>query len=288
MIEQGLGDPWPDAVRQAVQRFRQGHLIERPPLFYTAHLGYPIWSLSGAVAAEEEEDVPDALVELEREQRPAYGILTSQDCDISEEGGSATQPWVQVAPVYLCPEGSRLADRDFVIRLDPPALKGTAWIADMRIEMALEKSVLVGREPIEAFPAEDDYYRFSDLLARRRGRPALAAVFHDVVNVTMRDVKQQSNAWRSKTRRVRATIYKLKLAIEEGTRTAPVSCRLYVITAGTPTKEAREWFGEWWDRARRVAADNDLELLPNGWMDRSAVDAELYDRLIEVRNPLHH
>ena len=293
MIQEGLGEPWPDEVLQAVKSFRQGHLIRRPPLFYTSHLGYPIWALSRVIAAENvvpsgEEPASDMLVELDPDQRPPFGILTSQDCDITEEDRDPTQPWVQVAPVYRCDEASRLLTRDFIVRLNPPTLDDEVWIADLRLEMSIEKGMLVAREPIESFPEEEDYYRLSDLLARRRGRPALASVFNDIINATAREVKQQSTAWRSKTRRVRETIYKLKLAIEEGTRLQPVACKLYVVARDRPTEEAQEWFGEWWDRARTVAAEQGLELLPIGWMEMSQVDVELYDQLIELRNPLEH
>lgn len=293
MIQEGLGQPWPAEVPQAVRSFRQGHLVRRPPLFYAAHVGYPIWELSKVVSAEDaapagEVPAQDVLVELDPDQGPPYGILTSQDCDITEEGRDPIQPWVQVAPVYSCDEASQLLNRDFIVRLNPPTLDEEVWVADLRLEMSLEKGLLVAREPIESFPQEEDYYRFSDLLARRRGRPALATVFNDIINVTAREVKQQSTAWRGKTRRVRETIYKLKLAIEEGTRLQPAACKLYVVTRGPSTEEAQEWFGEWWDRARIVAAEQGLELLPIGWMVMSEVDVELYDQLIELRNPLEH
>jgi hypothetical protein len=289
VIQRGLDAPWPDAVKEAVVPFRQGQLVERPPLFYAARLQYGVWSPTRNLAeADDDEGDPDTLVDLEFDQRPPFGIVTSQTCDVAEERPDPVEPWIQVAPVYQCGEGDPLLERDFVAQLDPPDMKGDGWIADLRIEMAMEKSLLVGANPIEAFPTEDEYDSFGDLLAYRRGRPALHSVFNEVVNVVTREMKQESKKNKKWARRVRETIYKLKLAIQNGSRLHPVAARLYVATRGEPTDETRAWFDEWWNRARLVAQEHDLELLPIGWLntEQLEMDLERYDRLIDVRNPL--
>lgn len=288
MIEEGLGSPWPDEVTESAQRFRQGHLIERPPLFYFADLSRPVWDLSVAAAEGVGEDDARQLIELDPEQCPPYGVLTSQDCDITEEGRpNPAQPWVQVAPVYAVDGGDRLRERDFIISLDPPTLEGGPWVADLRIELPLEKGVLVDRDPIEGFSSEEAYYRFADQLARRRGRPALAAVFHEVISMTFREVKQQSSGWKRKTKRVRDHVYKLLLAIQEGTRLDPAAAQLCVVIDDEPDEETKEWFGEWFDRARQVAEAHGLTLLPVSWIDRRSVDLERYDDLVEIDNPMY-
>jgi hypothetical protein len=288
VIDEGLGSPWPDEVTDAAQRFRQGHLIERPPLFYFADLSRPIWDLSAAAAEGLDEEDARQLVELDPEQRPPYGVLTSQDCDVTEEGRpNPAQPWVQVAPVYAVESDDRLRERDFIISLDPPALDGGPWVADLRIELPLEKGVLVDRTPIDGFASEVAYYRFADQLARRRGRPALAAVFHEVISMTFREVKQQSSSWKKKTKRVRDHVYKLLLAIQEGTRLDPAAAQLCVVVDGQPDEETQEWFGEWFDRARLVADEHGLKLLPVSWINRRSVDLVRYDDLVEIDNPMY-
>lgn len=287
MIEEGLGQGWPDAVRTAVEPFLQGHLIEKPPLFYGADLRHPVWHTTRLVAEtmpaqEQGEDFIDVALD----QRPRLGIITTQTCDLSEERPDPRQPWLTVAPVYLVQEISSLRDRDYIYELAVPAAEGSVWVADLRIEMPLEKSVLVGRGPIEAFANEDGYIDFGRFLARRRGRPALASVVHEVLSGTTRRLKDENKAQKKLARRARDSVYKLKLAIEDGTYLRPVAAKLYVVTDGPRSEDAQQWFDLWWNAARLVAEAQGLQLLPTGWLNAGSVDVRLYDDLIEMRSPL--
>jgi hypothetical protein len=181
---------------------------------------------------------------------------------------------------------SPLRDRDYVFELAPPELDGDVWVADLRIEMPLEKGLLVGRAPIEAFPGEVGYIAFANFLARRRGRPALASVFHEVLSATTRRLKGERNANRALARRARQNVYRLMLAIEDGTRLEPVAAKLYVVTDGPLTDDARAWFDLWWNVARLVAEEHGLQLLQTGWLDATALDLRLLDDLVEMRSPL--
>jgi hypothetical protein len=287
VIDEGLEQPWPEPVRAALEPFLQGHLIEQPPLFYAADLRHPIWRTTRLVAEETiEADRGEDFVDLAPDDRPPYGIITTQSCDLGEERPDPRQPWLAVAPVYTVLPDSLLRDREYVFELAPPALDGEIWVADLRIEMPLEKSLLVGRAPIEAFPREDGYVAFANFLARRRGRPALASVFHEILSATTRRLKSESNAQRNLARRARPSVYKLMLAIEDGTRLEPVAAKLYVITDGAATQDARAWFDLWWNAARLVAEHHGLQLLPTGWLDATAVDLRLLDDLVEMRSPL--
>jgi hypothetical protein len=287
VLDGGLPEEWPPEPQEAAQPFLQGHLIERPPLFYAANLDHPIWALSRAAADDTPADErPDALVDLLADQRPPYGIITTQTCDLTEEDRLPRQPWFAVAPVYAVDADDPVLRRDYVIQLQPPALGGELWAADLRIEMPLEKSMLVGRRPIEAFPDENGTIEFANLLARRRGRPALTSIFHEVLNVTTARLKDEGGGRRGQARAVREQVYKLKLAIQEGTRLEPRAARLYVVLLGDLTPELEDWFGEWWDRARVVAEHHGLQLLPVEYLNGRALDAVLYDRLVEVRSPI--
>jgi hypothetical protein len=287
VIEDGLGEEWPRPVVDAVAPFLQGQLIEKPPLFYAADLRHAIWQTTRLVAETVEEDgVGEEFIDVAANDRPPYGIITTQSCDLAEERPDPRQPWFSVAPVYLVDPVSPLKDREYVYALAPPAVAGHLWVADLRIELPLEKSLLVGRVPIDAFPDEQGAIGFANFLARRRGRPALASVFHDVVSTTTRQLKDASHAQRNLARRARANVYQLRLAVQEGTRLQPVAARLYVVTDGDPSDDARAWFDLWWNEARLVAQAHNLQLHPVGWLDAGALDARLYDDLIEYRNPL--
>jgi hypothetical protein len=287
VLDAGLPASWPDAVVNATDRFTQGHLIERPPLFYGANLDHPVWVLSSAsVDTTPIDERPDALVDLAQDQRPSYGLITTQTCDLAEDDRAPRQPWFAVAPVFRFEQSDRALQRDYVTALDPPAIAGRVWAADLRIEIPLEKSLLVGRDPIEAFPDEGGYVDLANLLARRRGRPALASVFHEVLGGTTAQLKEEGGGRRGQARAVRQQIYRLKLAIQDGTRLGPRAARIYVVLRGDLTPEVEEWFGTWWDRARAVAEAHGLQLLPVAYLDARQIDLELYDSLIEIRSPV--
>jgi len=181
VIDGAAGAAWPERVLAAIEPFLQGHLIETPPFFYAADLRAPVWGLTQTVSAGiAESDRGEELLELA--DRPPYGIITTQSCDVAEESATPRKPWITVAPVYQVDDDSPILDRDEIYRLDADALPDGIWVADLRIEVPVEKSVLVGRTPVRAFVAEAGEIAFSNYLARRRGRPALASVFHDVIH----------------------------------------------------------------------------------------------------------
>lgn len=290
MIQEGLQEDWPSAIGAAIEPFQQGHLIKLPPIFYATDLRHSIWSPGRILAVElgSDEDLGEELIELDPDQRPRFGIITSQSCEIVEERPKPLQPWIQVAPVYRCDPQSKLLDRDFIVRLDPPSLQDEVWVGDLRIEVPIEKALLVGRTPIEAFRRQNDYEDFGNLLGARRGRPALHSKLHEVFTQTLGDLKTKSKPNRKKVRRFRGDIYKLKLGIEDGTRLEPGSARLYVVTKVGPGEEMREFFAEWWDRANEVAAEVGLDLLRTTWLsvENLEIGLESYEQLIDLRSPL--
>jgi hypothetical protein len=292
VIQEGLDQQWPDAVTAAIDPFKQGDLIQRPPFFYGACPEYAVWSatrlLAEETAAEGEELEAEEIVDLHPDQRPPFGLITSQTCEIVEERPVPMQPWLQAAPVYRCELDSRLRNSDFIVVLSPPELEGKDWVVDLRAEVLLEKSVLVGRAPIEAFASEADYEQLARVLAQRRGRPALSGIFYEVMTKSMNDIKIASKTSRKRVRGFRDEIYGLRLGIEEGTRLDPAAARLYVLTEGPSSETARTWFEEWWDVANEKAAKVGLNLLPTTWLDTLdlGIPLPLYDKLIPLRSPL--
>jgi hypothetical protein len=289
VIQEGLQEDWPNAIRAAVEPFQQGHLIANPPIFYATDLGAPIWSPGRVLATETlEQERGLELIELDPAQCPPYGVITSQTCEIAEDRPDPLYPWVQVAPVYNCDPKSKLFEREFILPLDPPEVEGEGWVADLRLEVPLEKSVLIGCSPIEAFPDQAGYEDFGNQLGARRGRPALGGVIYEVFTATMLAVRNLNKTSKKKVKRFRGDIHKLKLGIEEGTRLEPKAARLYVVTKTEPDEEMREYFGEWWDRASEVAAATGLDLLPTTWLSSQGleIDLGLYEQLIDLRSPL--
>ncbi|SEP54095.1 hypothetical protein SAMN04489732_13652 [Amycolatopsis saalfeldensis] len=104
-------------------------------------------------------------------------MILTQGCDIMRKN----IPWVTLAPVYdastrLTPEQISSARGGKTLHLLPLTAAwthGEPWFVDLRLELPVEKSALLDREPIEPFVDEVDYRRLSERLAIRRQRPDL-------------------------------------------------------------------------------------------------------------------
>lgn len=153
MIDDALPATWPAEVVAAARRFKQGDLVERPPFFYHRVDALRVWK-----ARVEDED-GEGLVELTDEQRPPYGLITTQTCDLFEDTPRPRQPWFSVAPAYdyspYLKQGQEKQIKRgrfrYLVHLSSPRLPDGLWVADLRLEVPVEKSWLVGREPLDGF-----------------------------------------------------------------------------------------------------------------------------------------
>lgn len=277
MIDRGLSKPWPKQVVKAAAPFRQGTLISSPPLFYYADARHPIWELTRVAQADGEDG--KVLLDLHADYRPPFGIITSQTCDVGEEAAEPEFPWLQVAPVYPVDPDDSLLKRAYTVRLSGKDLPSGTFVADLRIEVPVEKSDLVGRQPVEGFETEAEYIDFAEVLGRRRQRAALASVLNDVIRGTLQ--KRRDNN-RKRFRAVQPHIYKMKLEIEGGTRLAPTAAKIYIISHYPLDQDTKKWLESWWDLAHAKAKDAGLNLLANGYMSGRDIDLILYDNLIEL------
>jgi hypothetical protein len=284
VIDRHLRGPWPEDVAEACGRFKQGDVIDKPPFFYGATPGTRIWGADDEEGENEADDPVDdgsRVDELHPDESPEFGIITTQTCDLSEQG-RPTQPWVQVSPVYRLEgereEQERHLSKAYIIDLTGPDLPEGRWVADLRIEFPLEKTMLVDKTPIAGFATEDEADEFARRLGFRRARAALANDLVETVTGFIR--KRKANNRRS--RRVWPELYKLGLQIEEGTRLKPVAVRLHVISAEEPSDLVRDWFADWEDRARPKASEVDITLLTTRHHDARSMDVRLADRLVEL------
>ena len=292
MIDLTPTEAFPQAVQDAAKPFLQGQLLKDPPLFYAADLRHPIHDISRALAAESDDPGAD-FVGL---GSSPYGIITSQTCDIVEEDGVPRQPWIMVAPVYATDRNPGSSLPGFLYALNPPAdgqreLAQGMWVADLRIEVPLEKSLLVGRTPIDAFQSEDDYVEFGNRLAFRRGRPALASVIHELLSTTT-DSLVEDRENKTQARAARKAVHSLRLQIRDGSRLAPKDFALHVVVHGGDDDEgannhaaAKPFLDTWWQEARTVAQQHGLRLQPTEWHRARACDLALLDTLVPMAIP---
>jgi hypothetical protein len=274
------GGPWPKDVLEAIEQFPQGTLFEHPVFFY---YGSPDHGLSWTPAAEDlpPEAAPTSprsldVLDLELEGE-ILGVVTSQSCDVDEEGIPA-QPCFQAAPAYRLSHDPGRTPPQYLVPLEPPNLEPGDWVADLRIEVPLEKTFLVGRRPIPGFADEAGFLRFASALGRRRDRAVLAAHLVDAVAATLRKRKSNNSGFKKAFN----TVQSVRLNITRGTRVDPAVARVHVVTRGPIDPKTKDRFDSWWDSARQDAESVGIELLPNEYHDGTAMDVELYEQLIDL------
>lgn len=274
MIDGRIPRNWPPEVVEAARRFRQGHLVDRPPFSYVRSRRFRVWAVEPDPGDGDDQD--EDWVDLSPEDRPPYGLITTQTCDLYEERGDPRQPWLMVAPVYevsgFLDRGQRgHLDKDRIrhlIRVDHHDLPGGTWVADLRIEFPIEKSWLVGRDPIEAFDLENRYQVLAERLASRRSRPAVATlVMETVVNPLKAYFAGMGAPWAAEIDSVRIQV--------SGSPLRPTAARLLVLTDDRELRpEARQALDTWWSEVVIAADGRGLALLAN----RYATLDELFAR----------
>lgn len=262
MIDDRLPDEWPEAVLEAAREWRQGYVVEEPPFFYFRSESHPVWAIGLEADDVIDEETADAtLVELDPEERSRFGLITTQTCDLFEEG-RPTQPWFAVAPVYdvaprLQPNQLGQLERGYfghLVLLTAGWLPSGKWVADLRIELPIEKGWLVGREPRPGLVEIREYDRLAARLASRRGRPALSTRLTMSLTRPLRD-------WLNGVGRAsRDSVESLRLRVV-GDPVSSIQAELLVITKDegmTPELESR-W--REWEAGRLEAAEQDGVLL---------------------------
>lgn len=183
---------------------------------------------------------------------------------------------MQASPVYPL-SGDASPNRAYLVELTA-ALPGR-YVADLRIELPLEKPLLVGRQPIAGFATEDEAEAVGRLLGARRARAALADELVQTVVALLR--KRKANNKR-RSRRVWPELWRIGLQIEQGTRLRPIAVRLHVLSVGPPSDEAKAWFADWEDAARLEAAEVGITLHTTSHHDATQMDARLAAGLLTL------
>jgi hypothetical protein len=271
--------PWPADVVQAVATFKQGDVFGAPPPFsYYGDVVRPLSPFGATTETAQDADGPQQrefdFMEVESE----YGVITTQSCDLSEEGVPA-QPCFQACPVIRHEvDGSSLPE--YLAPLDPPDLPEGNWAADLRLEVPLEKSVLVGRRPIAGFPNEDGYLDFARRLGRRKERPAVSSELVDAVAKTLKRRKSNTPSFK---RMMRDHVRAVRLAIDEGPRLNPTIARVHFIGVGPLPDDVRDRLERWWqEEAYPDAEANGINLLPNEYHDGTRMNLNAYEATIPL------
>jgi hypothetical protein len=209
VIDDALPAIWPAEVTAAAQKFKQGDLVERPPFFYYRTDAFPVWK------ARVEGDGGEGLVEID-DRRPHFGLITTQTCALYEDTDRPRQPWLSVAPAYdytpqLKPGQDKQIKRGRVrhlVHLTSRRLPDGLWVADLRIEVPIEKGWLVGREPLDGFESVRDRLVLAERLASRRQRHALSAPLIKQMTAPLRNwLEDEGRAAEEETDSLRLRVY---------------------------------------------------------------------------------
>jgi hypothetical protein len=168
----GRSRPWPEGFWECLDSYRQGHVIDAVPLFFLESGNFEIWDQPRRRIV----DGPLTIAGTDDAGATVRAMIITQACDIMK----AKNPWVTAVPVYEASTRLRadvlpLVKAGGVLYLIPLTAEWCGddlWVADLRLEMPLEKARLALQEPIEAFAEEVDYAKLAQRLRDHRGRAA--------------------------------------------------------------------------------------------------------------------
>jgi hypothetical protein len=165
---------WPDGAYEAVDRWRQGHVLDGVPLVALGAADAPPFWAAGRPTGDDVAGLPVLAAD------PPYtakAMVVSQGCDLVKQ----TFPFVTVVPVYeasqiLSPDqqaNARAGGTWHLVHLTSDWAASGFWVADLRLETAIDKSLLVPAVPAEAFADETGYAKLAERLAAGRLRAAV-------------------------------------------------------------------------------------------------------------------
>lgn len=231
------------------------------------------------------------MIEVPANLAPPYGMITSQTCDIAEEDARRpVRPWVQIAPVFdrsdlsdgIRTELSRGKGARYLLHL--PALPDGFWVADLRLEVPVEKGWLAKQAPLRGFPDEAGARIVGERIAHLRSRPAFAGRFVAAVQMPLRAALQELKR-RAKADWARMHAQILEIGVSLDSLLDPHFAELTLLLDETELDtDLRRWWQEWWDSALPYAQEQGVQLLP--LVVRSTAEVTLAEYRRMTRLPL--
>jgi hypothetical protein len=164
----GACNPWPPGFSDKLNSFRQGHIIGDVPVFFLQDA--TLWARSRQAYNNE----PSPILVGEEGHPRRRGMLLTQACDLMRH----KNPWITVAPVYDASgllnagqHGQVKSGQIFhLVHITAEWGSSGLWVADLRLELPIEKTFLINQEPVEAFSDEAQYATLAQRLGARRQR----------------------------------------------------------------------------------------------------------------------
>jgi hypothetical protein len=234
---------WPKALVDRLETLEQGHVVTGSLLlgFYGDRLN----AASQFTARLSEQDT--GIQWVEPSEQPSHWIITTQSCDLSEEG-TPQRAYFLAAPVYRrddLGERSRFEIEQLGVRylvpLSGEEFREGYYVADLRIQVPFDKGLLVGAVTHDGFAGEDDRRRFASRLAGLYDRPAFPREISDNVVETLRKYFKKSQQRREQF--TECDVREIRL----GMRGEPISevWLLVIVTAAGNADGVRNLLDQW-------------------------------------------
>ncbi len=296
MYDEGIPERehWPEGVLDAIREFRQGDVISGLPLVYWADPKFAVHARTRFYAAQGYLD--EGPVDFGDEVAP-YGIITTQTCDLAQEGDrKPNSAWVQLAPVFNG-EAPRTDDPDQKVlegqtrslikdgkdqyRLWVPNVPADGfWYADLTFEVAVERGWLAGKARIDGFGDESAREEVGRRLAWLRSRPAFDTKFVKAVQQPMvsalRDLRK---ADRTFYRRMHEQVVEIGVLLNA--RLAVGQAEVVVLHTGIDA-DVFAWWRALWDTLKQNAQAAGFNLFPLRLADLAVLPAGEYRRMTRL------
>ncbi len=233
----GRSRAWPDTVASSLDLYRQGHIIDGVPVLFLAGT-QPLWAQDRLQLAEA-AGVP-VIVEDPPSLRRA--MVVSQGCDLVKRNA----PWATVVPVYdagnSLDDSQKAAARSgatvHLVHLTASWTGEGFWVADLRLELPVEKTLLARLEPQDAFADETEYALLAERLGAQRARPAVPDPCLEHVVGPLFDLIRQCRVDGTDPY---AGVRELRVQCNDPIN--PTVVTLFVVTRDDEQADASEWHG---------------------------------------------
>lgn len=284
MIDKGMPprDSWPNGLLRKLREWEQGDVVANPPLFYFADPSAAIWEATRAYT--DSSSGPEVILPPD-EVLPPYGMVTTQTCDIAEEESSRpVRPWVQIAPIYPVTNWKRKkleggkGPRYWLLVPDLP--EDGIWVADLRIEVPIEKSWLAGQIRVEGFDNETEKRIVGRRLAWLKGRPAFSRELNEIQQ-SLFDALDRMESAELETHETLLDQLE-EVIVQVDSYLAPTSVQLVFLTNVPLADDCRRWLSEWRESSVEEASVTGLTLHALDFRTLTSVTAEEYRRMTVI------
>ena len=285
MINSGIpgAEDWPAGCLEALAAWEQGDVVANPHLFYFADPRFPIWEASRRYQADSEG--PE-IVQAPDSHQPPYGLVTSQTCDIAEaDSARPLRPWVQIAPIFVeMDKGWRkklLKGGGPRYWLHVPDLPGSdVFVADLRIEMPVEKGWLAQQERIEGFPSEEAKSVVGRRTSMLRGRPAFSTDFNKTILDPLLAAIEDDGEEDDRPDDFLDELVEVAVLVDSTLQ--PTSVQVVFITESDIGPGVEDWLQGWRDGRVEEADSAGISLLALDIRKLAEIPASEYRRMIVV------